>query len=120
MTAEEIIRRYTAGERDFSGADLRGVDLSKADLCGADLSAADLREADLSGADLNEVNLYGADLSGAKLRGASLRGADLRGARLGKAGPGSDGKVDEVTFTTALVVVALFQAAALPAGTRHD
>lgn len=115
MTAEEIIKRYTAGERDFSGADLRGVDLSKADLCGADLSAADLREADLSGADLSEVNLYGADL-----RGASLRGADLRGARLGKASPGSDGKVDEVTFTTTQVVVALFQAAALPAGTRHD
>ncbi len=29
MTAEELLGRYAAGERDFSGVDLEGVDLSK-------------------------------------------------------------------------------------------
>ena len=47
-----ITERYTAGERDFAGAYLRGA------------------------------NLRGANLSGAYLRGADLTGADLRGAYL--------------------------------------
>jgi uncharacterized protein YjbI with pentapeptide repeats len=32
MTAEELLERYAAGERDFSGVDLSGVDLSGVDL----------------------------------------------------------------------------------------
>ena len=27
MTAEELLRRYAEGERDFAGVDLHGVDL---------------------------------------------------------------------------------------------
>ena len=52
MTGTKLLERYTAGERDFSGADLheanlRGADLHEANLRGADLRGADLREADL-------------------------------------------------------------------------
>ncbi len=57
MKREELLQRCNAGERDFSGADLRD---------------ADLRDADLRGA-----NLRGADLRGANLRGANLRGAQF-------------------------------------------
>ena len=32
MNANELIQRYSGGERDFSGANLRGADLSGADL----------------------------------------------------------------------------------------
>ncbi len=32
MTAEELLERYAAGERDFSGVDLSGVDLSNSEL----------------------------------------------------------------------------------------
>lgn len=120
MTAEELIRRYAAGERDFSGTDLRGADLSEADLRGVDLSEANLREANLSGANLSEVNLYKADLSGAKLHGASLRRANLRGARLGEAGPMTGAELSWDTVTAAQFVMAVLKAATLPAGTRHD
>lgn len=41
MNASELLRRYTAGERDFRGVDLRGVYLREAILSGADLRLAD-------------------------------------------------------------------------------
>jgi len=46
MEADELLKRYAAGERDF---------------CRLDLS-----EADFSGADLSGINLSGANLSGVK------------------------------------------------------
>jgi hypothetical protein len=90
----KIIEEYSAGKRDFRGADLSGDNLSGADLSGADLIGADLRcanliganlsGADLSGADLRCAYLIGANLSGANLIGANLRGADLDDADLKK------------------------------------
>ncbi|WP_219819393.1 pentapeptide repeat-containing protein [Pseudoclavibacter sp. AY1F1] len=47
---------------DFSGADLRAVELRGAMLIAANLRGADLRWADLLGADLRDAELYGADL----------------------------------------------------------
>jgi uncharacterized protein YjbI with pentapeptide repeats len=38
-SAEELLERYAAGERDFRGATLRGANLGAADLCGVNLSA---------------------------------------------------------------------------------
>jgi uncharacterized protein YjbI with pentapeptide repeats len=103
----EIVARYQAGERDFSGIDLRRADLGAVDLRGASLiranvsranlirailggvdlmgarlAGADLREADLSDANLCSADLGEANLSGADLRRADLNGADLRGAKL--------------------------------------
>lgn len=43
MTSIEMQKRYAAGERNFSGVDLRGQDLSGLDLSDADFSDADLR-----------------------------------------------------------------------------
>jgi uncharacterized protein YjbI with pentapeptide repeats len=45
MTVQELLAAYTAGERNFSGADLSGVDLSGADLKGANLDGANLKGA---------------------------------------------------------------------------
>ncbi|MBD2606198.1 pentapeptide repeat-containing protein [Scytonema hofmannii FACHB-248] len=42
MNADELKRRYIAGERDFSIADLSGVKLIKAYLPGINLWAANL------------------------------------------------------------------------------
>jgi uncharacterized protein YjbI with pentapeptide repeats len=91
---------------DFSGKDLRGVDLSstvacnwwaepkpgdpafalsdfrRADLSGANLSGANLQGAVLIGANLCECNLTNADLSHANLSGAEIRGARLWNANL--------------------------------------
>lgn len=105
MEPDELVRRYAAGERDFSGVDLSGanlagVNLAEADLSGADLSYANLSRANLSGAEMYDANLYGANLSradlsrvemsasvpgdtdGADLSEVDLSGASLRGADL--------------------------------------
>ena len=52
MTVEELLQRYSAGERNFSG-----VNLSRADLGGRVLS-----DIILDNADLTSVNLAGAEL----------------------------------------------------------
>lgn len=61
MKAEEVQRRYAAGERDFSGANLRGQNFKGQTLSGADFSHADIR-----GANFTTANLSGADFTGAK------------------------------------------------------
>ena len=76
MTAKEILNRYAAGERDFTGFDLRDSYLRGLNLSGANFSGAKLSRANLSGADLS-----GAHFFGAKLYGASLSRADLFGAK---------------------------------------
>lgn len=81
MTREELLERYAAGERDFSGVNLDGVNISGVDLnwsdedylfnsFGVDLSGLNLEFADMRG-----VNLSGVNLTGAKLRGSELFGA---------------------------------------------
>jgi hypothetical protein len=81
-SAEELLVRYAAGERDFGGANLAGANLIDADLRGADLCRATLIDANLISADLSSANLSGANLISASLSSADLSGADLRGANL--------------------------------------
>ena len=88
--AQELIRRYSRGERGFAGADLRyadlqGADLREVDLRQADLSAANLKRANLFRANLEEANLSQADLEEAGLYQANLRGTDLSRANLRRA-----------------------------------
>ena len=109
MDVEELRQRYKDGERDFSGielrdVDLRGiwlsqridrkdklilnqaklinVDLSNAILWKADLSEADLTGSNLTHADLSKTNLINADLTNANLSCADLNSANLRNANL--------------------------------------
>ncbi|MDZ8140998.1 MAG: pentapeptide repeat-containing protein [Nostoc sp. DedQUE04] len=65
MDAEELLQRYAAGERDFSGVDLEGANLvranlSEANLRGANLARTSLREANLAYIFLEDANLEGA------------------------------------------------------------
>ena len=82
MEAQEIIKRYNAGARDFAGAHLTEVNLSQANLSGVNLSGANLSIANLSGTDLSSANLSHAKLNVAKLNSAHLGGANLNGADL--------------------------------------
>jgi DNA-binding XRE family transcriptional regulator len=107
LSAEDLLERYAAGERDFSGIYLirlkfgkkfpMGVDLSGINLSGSNLSESDLRKVNLSGANLSgadlsncwikkanlsEANLSGADLSNCLIENANLSGANLSGANL--------------------------------------
>lgn len=77
MNREDLLKRYSAGERDFSCVNLRHSDLR-----GVDLRGAELRHANFSGADLRGANLSDANLRHSDLRGADLRGADLSGANI--------------------------------------
>ncbi len=92
VDVEEFLRRYEAGERDFTGvnltganligASLTGVNLSKANLTRAKLNSANLRSTNLSRTNLSEANLIQATLNNANLSGANLRSAELSAANL--------------------------------------
>jgi uncharacterized protein YjbI with pentapeptide repeats len=101
-SAEDLLKRYAVGERDFQGARLPEAQLENANLagislmhaylggctlCGSNLRGSNLRFAylgntDLSPASLSHADLRDADLSGAELPFASLRNANLDGASL--------------------------------------
>ncbi|MBW4523429.1 MAG: pentapeptide repeat-containing protein [Scytolyngbya sp. HA4215-MV1] len=83
IAAEELLRRYGAGERNFSGATVEG-DLSYADLSGIDLSHARLSDCYMAHVNLSGANLRNASLIEVCLNAANLAGADLRGCRLGR------------------------------------
>lgn len=110
LSAEELIERYAAGERDFRGIDLNnqvleGVNLTGANLRraklhgiqlkGANLTGIKLRKADLRQVDLTGANLCGADLSGASLHQVNLQDANLRGVDL------SDANLSETSLSGA-------------------
>lgn len=85
MDAEELIRHYAAGERDFSDVGLTGLDLSGINLAVANLTGAKLVSANLSGANLTGANLSYAYLDGANLSSANLTDANVTSATLGGA-----------------------------------
>ena len=83
ITAEEFLRRYNEGERDFTGINLAGVDLSGKTLeYPISFSQANLSNANLSNANLTQVNFIGANLQGANLNSTNLQQADLIQANL--------------------------------------
>jgi hypothetical protein len=75
MTAEELLERYAAGERDF-----RGITLYEANLIRADLRSADFSNADLSGS-----YLIAANLKNCIFQRTCLEGVDLTSSLLVKA-----------------------------------
>lgn len=82
MQAEEILKKYADGERNFSGVNITEVNLSRANLTGIDFSDATLSIANLTGAKLSEANLTGAKLNVAKMSGANFSHAKFNGAIL--------------------------------------
>lgn len=81
MTIEELIEKYKAGIRDFSGQRVSfSSTVYDVDLSGINLQGARLTEARFTDVKLDHANLQGAILSKAELRSVSLQGADLRGA----------------------------------------
>jgi len=107
ITADEFLRRYAEGERDFFGIKLTNTDLSRQIITGAILGEGDLSGTDFSAnvrgcnfsgsqlvgcrfdrADLTQVCFSDADLRNASFVGAKLMRADLSEANLNGADPG--------------------------------
>jgi uncharacterized protein YjbI with pentapeptide repeats len=84
MTAEELLERYAAGERDFSGVDLSGVNLMEVNLEDVNLACAILRETQFQRSLLNGAIFKSADLEGADFFLASLDRTDFRAANLSR------------------------------------
>lgn len=82
MKAEDLLRRYADGKRDFSWADLSGENLTNANLAKVNLYGANLAQAVLVRANFQQANLLKANLTNANLTGANLAFANLRKANL--------------------------------------
>jgi Pentapeptide repeats (8 copies) len=85
LDIHELRRQYREGKRDFSFADLQGVNCAGENLSNISLAQANLDHAILVNADLSQANLRQARLCGANLAGANLRQANLRRANLKQA-----------------------------------
>ena len=103
MTAEELLKRYAEGERDFFGVELTDADLSRATgwdidnpkgqvitgtvfteaiFSRTDFSGNDMRACAMSGATLIQCKFIRADLSGCNFTDSDLSGANFLGAKL--------------------------------------
>ncbi|UBF23910.1 pentapeptide repeat-containing protein [Kovacikia minuta CCNUW1] len=82
MKAEELLKKYAAGDRNFPGVNLSEANLTGASLSNVNLTGANLSVANLSGANLNSANLTKAKLNVAKLSGANLSKSNLSEAIL--------------------------------------
>ena len=60
MKASEVVNKYAQGERNFQGANLRGLSFKGKNLSGADFSNADIRGTNFTGANLTGTNFRGA------------------------------------------------------------
>ena len=106
QSAEELLERYAAGERDFQTADLQWAilqdadleysDLQRANLQGANLQRAGFQQADLKRANLQQADFQRANLQGADLQMANLHNTNLTGAELGW---GAIGRTDFASAT---------------------
>jgi len=82
MNANEVLKQYAAGKRNFRQADLRGISLIKANLREADFTGANLTNSDLSKSDLSSANLNWVNLRGAKINGANMRQTKMPDGRI--------------------------------------
>lgn len=77
MDANEVLRLYATGERNFREQDWRGLSFVNANLRGIDLTGANLNNSNLSNSDLSNANLNWVNLKGANLSGANLLGVKM-------------------------------------------
>lgn len=93
ITVEELLERYSRGERDFIDislphkVDVTGINLAGANLTGAKFNYSNCIGANLEGANLSyawlaQVNFTGANLEGANISWAYATGTIFRNASL--------------------------------------
>jgi uncharacterized protein YjbI with pentapeptide repeats len=85
LSASDLLRAYSQGERNFQHHDLSELSLFEAMLANIDLSGSRLVRAYIPYANLNQANLTGADLATIELSDAQLYQAQLCQAQLPQA-----------------------------------
>lgn len=95
LTADQVLRDYSQGNRNFSDHNLNQMNLLsaklsnskfvKSTLIGTNLQSSDLHKANFYNANLAQANLKNADLQNAQFVRANLKNADLQGANLRQA-----------------------------------
>jgi hypothetical protein len=124
VKAQDLLRRYAAGERNFCNANLEGENFKGQDLSGVDFSGADIRGANFSDATLRDANFSNAQVGMAR-RWANSQGywiailAGLSGVMQGFGGAFAisiffDGSTDSFVIgcVYVLLVIAIFLAIA--------
>ncbi len=140
----DLLKKYQAGERDFSGMNLTGInlhdryllginfnsanlqcasfghtDLTQASLKNANLENAHLSSAYLVNANLENANLTGANLNYANLTGANLAGANLTDVTLNQAKL-SEANLSGATWQNVSTESAIFCQTIMPDGTLYN
>ncbi|MEH2242247.1 pentapeptide repeat-containing protein [Nostoc sp.] len=82
MNAEEFLRRYESGERDFSKVVLKGLQLNHLDLSDINLNQAWLESTCLMGTNLSSANISGANLRSCYLGSANLTNVNLSNSQI--------------------------------------
>jgi uncharacterized protein YjbI with pentapeptide repeats len=77
-----LLRRYAAGERDFSNIDFGETILSDVDLTGINLSGSIFLGTDLTGINLSHANLSGVKFLAVNFTSANLSGSNFSEAEL--------------------------------------
>lgn len=82
ITADEFLKRYADGEKDFFGIKLTNADLSRANWdepnpVGKSITGVNFSDGDLSGTDFRANDMRACAFSGSKLVGCRFDGADL-------------------------------------------
>ena len=89
MTAEELLRRYAAGERDFVGIKLKNIDLRSIDLSGSNFTNARITNVIFNGVNLSKAILIGTQIDSTNfilntIEGANLSQSDMFGVFIEK------------------------------------
>jgi uncharacterized protein YjbI with pentapeptide repeats len=108
-TADELLRRYAAGERQFPDCDLDEAKLVGVTLAGAVFDGSWFHSATLNGADLRGVSFRVCNVKCASFRRADLRGASFR-----------QSAVEAAEFEGAQLDGASFEGAGCYGHTIHD
>ncbi|MEH1884759.1 pentapeptide repeat-containing protein [Nostoc sp.] len=81
MNAQEFLRRYAAGERDFQSLILEYADLSGVELQFINIRGAKFRYVNLSSINLRSCNLIGVEFCYCNLRNANIESCNLECTR---------------------------------------
>lgn len=106
----KLLRRYAAGERNFSGENFSGIVFRSLPYKKIDLSEADFSNANFENANLNRVNMTNCDLYNSNFKNVDLSQSNLSGSNLTNTNLSFSNIIDANLSSTKLTKVNFTQA----------